>query len=113
MGKGKEILQKAVQLINSNKISNERLSGWIAIVQFELKEEEAFHLIFTGEDVKFVDVAHENPTLTLKSDTETISRIYGGEEDIMEAIMSKKLIVDGKLVDGQKFQSIILPAFEG
>jgi putative sterol carrier protein len=112
MSKGKEILQKGVQLINSNELSQERMSGWVAIVQFELKDESPFHLRFSGEDVTFVDAGHDNPTLTLTSDADTIRRIYGGEEDIMEAIMAKKLIVNGKLIDGQKFQSIILPALE-
>ena len=114
MGEGKKLLRKAVELINTNEKSKERMSGWKAVVQFELEGEEGpFHLVFTGEDrTEFVEGSHEAPTVTLKAETTTISKIYKGEEDIVEAFFTKKLKVDGPLPAAQKFQGIILPALE-
>ncbi|MFQ6124211.1 MAG: SCP2 sterol-binding domain-containing protein [Candidatus Heimdallarchaeota archaeon] len=114
MGEGKELLRKAVELINTNEKSKERMSGWKAIIQFELEGEKGpFHLVFKGQNqTDFVDSSHEAPTVTLRSDTNTIAKIYKGEEDIVEAFFAKKLRVEGPLPEAQKFQGIILPALE-
>jgi len=114
MGEGKELLRKAVELINNNEKSQERMRGWKAIVQFELEGEEGpFHLVFAGQDqTEFVDGPHEAPTVTLRSDTDTLAKIYKGEEDMVEAFFAKKLRVEGPLPEAQKFQGILLPALE-
>ncbi len=114
MGEGKELLRKAVELMNSNEKSQERMRGWKAIIQFELEGEEGpFHLVFAGQDqTKFVDGPYEDPTVILRSDTDTLVKIYSGKEDIVEAFFTKKLRVEGPLPEAQKFQGIILPALE-
>lgn len=68
------------------------------VFQFAIEDDATYHLIVSNGQCKLGQGEHENPSVTLLMDTDTLNAIAEGELNGMQAFMAGRLRTEGNMM---------------
>lgn len=77
-----------------------------AVFQFELDDAEDHYVMVTNGECQLNLGEHDDATVTLSMDTETLAAVMSGELDGMQAFMQGKIRADGDIMLATKLTEI-------
>jgi len=77
-----------------------------AVFQFDLDDAENYHLSIEDGKCEMGEGEHDDPTVTLSMDLETLKDVMSGELDGMQAFMQGKIGADGDIMLATKLTQI-------
>lgn len=72
--------------------------GLDLVFQFDIEDDQTYHLIIKDGTCKMVEGAHDDPSVTLIMNSETLMGIVSGETDGMQAFMTGQLRAEGDMM---------------
>lgn len=72
--------------------------GLDLVFQFNIEDDKNYHLIIKDGSCKLVEGDHEDPSVTLIMNSETLEGIVSGETDGMQAFMAGQLRAEGDMM---------------
>ncbi len=72
--------------------------GLDLVFQFNIEDDKNYHLIINDGSCKLVEGDHEDPSVTLIMNSETLEGIVSGETDGMQAFMAGQLRAEGDMM---------------
>jgi putative sterol carrier protein len=104
-GKCARAISLLADYMNKTKEAKNFLSNWNSAIQFELRGEEPFGLIFYEDgSVAFKPQKLENPDVIFYSDSNLFFKMIIGRMDQDEAFSSGLVEVKGSIFDSVKFR---------
>ena len=80
--------------------------GMEAVFQFELDDADDYHIAINDGACELAEGEHDDATVTLSMDLETLKDIMSGELDGMAAFMQGKIRADGDIMLATKLNQI-------
>ncbi|MFY0677296.1 MAG: SCP2 sterol-binding domain-containing protein [Neptuniibacter sp.] len=80
------------------RFNAEAAFGVHAVLQFEISEGEVWVVTVQDEQCTVSEGQTEDPTVTLKLDTETLKEVLSGETDGMQAFMAGRIQAEGDII---------------
>lgn len=80
--------------------------GLDEIFQFDIEDADTYHLIIKDGTLDIVAGAHDDPSVTLIMDSETMAGVMSGELDGMKAFMMGKLRAEGNMMLATKLSAL-------
>ncbi len=77
-------------------------SGLDLVFQFSVEDADNYHLVVTDGNCDLVAGDHDDPSVTLIMNTETLQGIVSGETDGMQAFMAGQLRAEGDMMLAMK-----------
>lgn len=77
-----------------------------AVFQFDLDDDDSYHLTIENGTCVMGEGEHDDPTVTLEMDLETLKGVMSGEIDGMTAFMQGKIRADGDIMLATKLTQI-------
>ncbi|ADZ92128.1 SCP2 sterol-binding domain-containing protein [Marinomonas mediterranea] len=77
-----------------------------AIFQFDIDDGKQYFVIVDDSGCALSEGEHDDPTVTLEMDAETLKAVMGGELDGMAAFMQGKIRADGDIMLATKLTQI-------
>jgi len=77
-----------------------------AVFQFDLDDADSYHLSITDGKCSMDEGEHDDPTVTLSMDLDTLKEVMSGELDGMAAFMQGKIRADGDIMLATKLTQI-------
>lgn len=87
------IFQKLEQNFNPDAAE-----GMDLVFQFNIEDDKDYHLIIKDGTCQLVEGMHDDPSVTLIMNAETLRGIVSGETDGMQAFMSGQLRAEGDMM---------------
>lgn len=81
-----------------SKFNKEAAAGMDIVFQFNIDESELFYLSVSNQECELGQGEHEDPSVTLIMDADTLSAVATGELDGMQAFMTGKLKTEGNMM---------------
>ena len=81
-------------------------AGLDEVFQFNIEDGDTYHLIIKDDGFNIVDGAHDDPSVTLIMDSETMVGVMSGEMDGMQAFMMGKLKAEGNMMLATKLNAL-------
>ena len=81
-----------------NKFNKEAAAGLEIVFQFKIDDTELFYLNVADQNCELGEGEHDDPSVTLIMDSETLSAIATGELGGMQAFMTGKLTTEGNMM---------------
>lgn len=72
--------------------------GLDLVFQFDIEDDKTYHLIIKDGNCTMVEGAHDDPSVTLIMNSETLMGIVSGETDGMQAFMTGQLRAEGDMM---------------
>ncbi|SFR46074.1 Putative sterol carrier protein [Marinobacter daqiaonensis] len=72
--------------------------GMDLVFQFNIEDDQNYHIIINDGTCKVVEGDHDDPSVTLIMDSNTLKGIVSGETDGMQAFMSGQLRAEGDMM---------------
>lgn len=73
-------------------------SGLDVVFQFNIDDSETYHLIVKDSQCKLVSGEHQDPSVTLIMDEDTLKEIVSGDLNGMQAFMAGRLRTEGDMM---------------
>lgn len=73
-------------------------SGLDLVFQFNIEDDKNYHLIIKDGTCQLVEGDHEDPSVTLIMNSETLQGVVSGETDGMQAFMAGQLRAEGDMM---------------
>ncbi len=77
-----------------------------AVFQYQITDGEAWAVTIDNGECRVEQVAHEDPTVTLTMDSQTLEEVMSGETDGMQAFMTGRIQADGDIMLATRLTSI-------
>ncbi|MEO9273831.1 SCP2 sterol-binding domain-containing protein [Marinomonas sp. 5E14-1] len=77
-----------------------------AVFQFDLDDADSYHLSINDGKCEMGEGDHDDPTVTLSMDLDTLKDVMSGELDGMTAFMQGKIRADGDIMLATKLTQI-------
>ncbi|MCS7486594.1 MULTISPECIES: SCP2 sterol-binding domain-containing protein [Marinomonas] len=77
-----------------------------ATFQFDLDDADSYHLTIADGECEMGEGEHDDPTVTLSMDLDTLKAVMSGELDGMAAFMQGKIRADGDIMLATKLTQI-------
>ncbi|WP_257296272.1 SCP2 sterol-binding domain-containing protein [Endozoicomonas sp. YOMI1] len=96
------------EIIESMKtrFDSDAAAGIDEIFQFDIEDADTYHLIIKDGSLDIVAGAHDDPSVTLIMDSETMAGVMSGEIDGMQAFMMGKLRAEGNMMLATKLGAL-------
>ncbi|KXS52651.1 SCP2 sterol-binding domain-containing protein [Marinobacter persicus] len=88
-----QVFEKLEQNFNA-----EAAKGLDLVFQFDIEDDKVYHLVINDGTCKLVEGEHEDPSVTLIMNSETLKGIVSGETDGMQAFMAGQLRAEGDMM---------------
>lgn len=72
--------------------------GMDLVFQFDIEDDKTYHLVIKDGTCKMVEGPHDDPSVTLIMNSETLMGIVSGETDGMQAFMTGQLRAEGDMM---------------
>lgn len=89
----KPVFEKLEQNFNPDAAS-----GLDLVFQFDIEDDSNYHLIIKDGNCELKEGAHDDPSVTLIMNSETLQGIVSGETDGMQAFMAGQLRAEGDMM---------------
>ncbi|WP_067522870.1 SCP2 sterol-binding domain-containing protein [Endozoicomonas ascidiicola] len=101
-------MSSVADIINSmnTRFDADAASGMDEIFQFDITDGDAYHLIVKDDAFSVVEGTHDDPSVTLIMDGETMVGVMSGEMDGMQAFMMGKLRAEGNMMLATKLSAL-------
>lgn len=73
-------------------------SGLDLVFQFDIEDDKTYHLVINDGQCDLVEGEHNDPSVTLIMNSETLQGIVTGETDGMQAFMAGQLRAEGDMM---------------
>lgn len=73
-------------------------AGLDLVFQFDIEDDQTYHLVIKDGTCTLSEGAHEDPSVTLIMNSETLQGIVSGETDGMQAFMAGQLRAEGDMM---------------
>lgn len=73
-------------------------AGLDLVFQFDIEDDQNYHMIIKDGTCTLVEGNHEDPSVTLIMNSETLQGIVSGETDGMQAFMAGQLRAEGDMM---------------
>jgi len=101
MSDAKKVFEAMVERFDS-----EEADGMEAVFQFEIDDSDHFHLVIEDDKCALQEGEHDDATVTLSMDLDTLKNVMSGELDGMDAFMQGKIRADGDIMLATKLTQI-------
>ncbi len=81
-------------------------SGMEEVFQFVIEDDESYYLVVSDDSFNIVKGTHDDPSVTLIMDSETMVGVMSGEMDGMQAFMMGKLRAEGNMMLATKLNAL-------
>lgn len=88
-----QVFEKLEQNFNA-----EAAKGLDLVFQFNIEDDKTYHLVINDGTCKLVEGPHDDPSVTLIMNSETLKGIVSGETDGMQAFMAGQLRAEGDMM---------------
>ncbi|AKO52688.1 SCP-2 family sterol carrier protein [Marinobacter psychrophilus] len=88
-----KIFEKLEQSFNA-----EAAQGLELVFQFNIEDDKTYHLVINDGTCKLHEGAHDDPSVTLIMNSETLEDVVSGETDGMQAFMAGQLRAEGDMM---------------
>jgi putative sterol carrier protein len=88
-----KIFEKLEQSFNA-----EAAQGLDLVFQFNIEDDKTYHLVINDGTCKLHEGAHDDPSVTLIMNSETLEDVVSGETDGMQAFMAGQLRAEGDMM---------------
>ncbi|WP_111496069.1 MULTISPECIES: SCP2 sterol-binding domain-containing protein [Marinobacter] len=88
-----QVFQKLEQNFNADAAA-----GLDLVFQFNIEDDQNYHLIINDGTCQLQEGDHDDPSVTLIMNAETLQGIVSGETDGMQAFMSGQLRAEGDMM---------------
>ena len=78
--------------------SADAASGLDLVFQFDIEDDSSYHLIINDGNCEMKEGTHDDPSVTLIMNSETLQGIVSGETDGMQAFMAGQLRAEGDMM---------------
>ncbi|WP_299726616.1 SCP2 sterol-binding domain-containing protein [uncultured Endozoicomonas sp.] len=101
-------MSSVADIINSmnTRFDADAASGMDEIFQFDITDGDAYHLIVKDDAFSVAEGTHDDPSVTLIMDGETMVGVMSGEMDGMQAFMMGKLRAEGNMMLATKLSAL-------
>lgn len=72
--------------------------GLDLVFQFNIEDDDNYHLVIKDGSCELVEGEHDDPSVTLIMNSETLQGIVSGETDGMQAFMAGQLRAEGDMM---------------
>ena len=72
--------------------------GLDLVFQFDIEDDKNYHLVINNGTCKLHQGAHDDPSVTLIMNSETLEDVVSGETDGMQAFMAGQLRAEGDMM---------------
>ena len=76
----------------------EAAQGLDLVFQFEIEDDKTYHLVSNSGTCKLHQATHDDPSVTLIMNSETLEDVVSGETDGMQAFMAGQLRAEGDMM---------------
>ncbi|MFB9886677.1 SCP2 sterol-binding domain-containing protein [Balneatrix alpica] len=97
---------KALFASMQSRFNASAAAGMDAVFQFELSDAGTTHVVISNGSCAVVDGEHDDPTVTLMMDSQTMQDVMSGEVDGMQAFMMGRIKADGNIMLATKLNSL-------
>lgn len=97
---------KAVFEAMLGRFDADEADGMESVFQFDLEGDDSYHLIIDDGKCEMGEGEHDDPTVTLEMDLQTLKAVLSGELDGMAAFMQGKIRADGDIMLATKLTQI-------
>ncbi|MHA7878348.1 MAG: SCP2 sterol-binding domain-containing protein [Saccharospirillum sp.] len=73
-------------------------AGMDVVFQFSIEDAETYHLVVKDGQCELVEGEHQDPSVTLIMNSETLQEIVSGELNGMQAFMAGRLRTEGDMM---------------
>ncbi|MFT2109998.1 SCP2 sterol-binding domain-containing protein [Marinomonas sp. 2405UD68-3] len=101
MSNAKSVFETMVDRFNA-----EEADGMEAVFQFEIDSTDSFYLTIEDDKCSLTEGEHDDATVTLRMDLDTLENVMSEELDGMEAFMKGKIQADGDIMLATKLTQI-------
>ncbi|MDR9424773.1 MAG: SCP2 sterol-binding domain-containing protein [Marinobacter sp.] len=88
-----QVFEKLEQNFNA-----EAAKGLDLVFQFDIEDDKTYHLVINDGTCKLAEGPHDDPSVTLIMNSETLKGIVSGETDGMQAFMAGQLRAEGDMM---------------
>lgn len=88
-----QIFDKMEQSFNADAAQ-----GLDLVFQFDIEDDKTYHIVIKDGTCDVQEGAHDNPSVTLIMNSETLEGIVSGETDGMQAFMAGQLRAEGDMM---------------
>ena len=101
-------MSSVADIINSMKtrFNAEAAAGMDEIFQFDIADGDTYHLVIKDDAFEIVEGTHDDPSVTLIMDSDTMVGVMSGEMDGMQAFMMGKLRAEGNMMLATKLNAL-------
>ncbi|WP_347950208.1 SCP2 sterol-binding domain-containing protein [Pokkaliibacter sp. MBI-7] len=89
-----------------SRFNAQAAAGLDAVFQFELTDGDTTHIVIENQTCQVVDGEHDDPTVTLIMDSDTLQQVMTGELDGMQAFMTGRIRADGNIMLATKLNNL-------
>ena len=89
-----------------DKFNAEAASGMEEVFQFNIENADNYHIIIKDGSCEILPGEHDDPSVTLIMNKETLKDVLTGEEDGMQAFMAGKLRAEGDMMLATKLSAL-------
>ena len=89
------IIQNLLDKLNKSEIVLDEIRTWDKILQFNLKDNNIFYILNSGQDLEYVRGKADNPDCTLSMIPELAKELFSGQIDLFDAILTRKIKIKG------------------
>ncbi|SFB84935.1 Putative sterol carrier protein [Marinospirillum celere] len=89
-----------------DKFNAEAANGMEEVFQFNIEDGDNYHITINNGSCEIAQGEHDEPSVTLIMDTETLKGVLTGEEDGMQAFMAGKLRAEGDMMLATKLSAL-------
>ena len=90
----------------NDRFNPEAATGLDIIFQFDISDGDTYHLLVKDNSCEVKDGAHDDPSVTLMMDSDTMVGIMTGEVNGMSAFMMGKIRAEGNMMLATKLTEL-------
>ena len=81
-----------------NRFNSAAAAGLEAVFQYQIDDGEPYYVSISDNACEVGAGEHDEPSVTLSMDTQTLQEVLSGETDGMQAFMSGRIRADGDIM---------------
>ncbi len=81
-----------------NRFNSAAAAGLDVVFQYQIDDGEPYHVTVADGNCAVVQGEHDEPSVTLSMDAQTLQEVVSGETDGMQAFMTGRIRADGDIM---------------